>query len=87
REAVDLNRRGEFQRAGAVLKSTARKIRAYAGDDPELRAITADLMREADHFEHAMPERMRKEHYAMSAHHMRSRDADGKARRSNQVSG
>ena len=81
REAVDLNRRGEFQRAGATLKSTAKKIRAYASDDPELQSIAAELMREADHFEHAMPERTRKEHYAMSSHRMRSRDPEGKARK------
>ena len=81
RDAVDLNRRGEFQRAGAALKSTAKKIRAYAGGDPELRVIVDGLMREADHFEHAMPERTRKEHYAMSSHHMRSRDYDGRARK------
>ena len=39
------------------------------------------LRAESEQFHRAMPERMRKQHYAMSRQHLRSRDVEGKARR------
>ena len=38
----------------------------YAGDDPELHRIMSELRAESEQFHRAMPERMRKQHYAMS---------------------
>ena len=81
RDAVDLNRRGDYEAAGRALKSTARKISAYAGHDRELRTIVDGLMQEAELFGQVMMERTRKEHYALSSNLMRSRDLEGKARR------
>jgi Ca-activated chloride channel family protein len=79
--AVALNRRGDYVAASGELKATARKIRAYAGHDPELGAIIDGLLREAEMFGHVMFERDRKMRYAMSAYEMRSRDVMGQARR------
>jgi hypothetical protein len=81
RDAVALNRHGDLDGARDALRSTARKIGGYAGDDPELHRIMDDLKRESEEFHRAMPERMRKQHYAMSSHAMRSRDVEGKARK------
>ena len=79
--AVERNRRGDYKAASEDLKATAKKIRGYAGSDPELRAIVDGLNAEADLFGRVMPERSRKEAYAMSANLMRSRDVQGRARR------
>ena len=46
--AVELNRRGDYQAASEDLKATAKKIRGYAGSDPELRAIVDGLLAEAE---------------------------------------
>jgi Ca-activated chloride channel family protein len=81
RRAVELNRQGDYRAASEDLKATSRKIRAYAGSDPELRAIVHGLAGEAERFGQVMPERSRKEAYAFSANLMRSRDVQGRARR------
>ena len=80
--AVDLNRRGDFRAARSALEATAKAIRGYAGRDPELNAIVADLMREGERFEQTMSERDRKVAYAQSAYAMQSRLVTGQARRS-----
>ena len=43
REAAQLNTRGDFHGARAALERVARRVAEYAGDDPELRAIVAEL--------------------------------------------
>ena len=83
REAVRLNRARDYDAARKTLEATARRIRTYAGRDPELRSIVDELMHEVERFRHEMPERVRKEAYARSAYAMQSRAADGAARRSN----
>jgi len=80
REAVRLNRAGDFTAARGALEATARRIKGYAGRDPELREIVMELMGEVETFRHAMPERQRKEAYAASAYAMQSRAPDGAAR-------
>ena len=80
--AVQLNRAGDFAAARRALEATARKIRSYAGRDPELRAIADELMAEAERFEHDMLERDRKVAFAASSYAMQSRAVDGRARRS-----
>ena len=42
----------------------------------------SELRAESEQFHRAMSERTRKHHYAMSRQHLRSRDVEGKARRS-----
>ena len=76
---MHLNRVGDFDGARNALRSTARRIRGYAGNDPVLHRIMRGLMTESEQFHRVMPERMRKEHYAMSSHRLRSRDIEGKA--------
>lgn len=81
-EAVRLNRAGDYRAARAVLEATARRIRSYAADDPELRRIADELAQAAETFEQAMPERSRKVAYAQSAYTLQSRAMDGAAVRS-----
>ncbi len=80
-EAVRHNRSGAYDAARQVLEATARRIRSYAGHDAELRSIADELLREAESFQHAMPERQLKEAYASSAYRMSSRDMAGRAQR------
>lgn len=81
-EAVRRNKSGEYEAARHVLEATARRIRSYAGSDPELRAIADGLLQEGESFRHAMPARALKEAYAQSSYEMQSRSVEGKARRS-----
>jgi Ca-activated chloride channel family protein len=82
REAVRLNRAGDYQGARRMLEATAKRIRSYAGRDAELRTIVDALMREVEQFQQPMQERARKVAYAQSSYEMQSRLADGQARRS-----
>lgn len=78
-EAVRLNREGRFDDAGRALDGVRKRIAAYAGSDPELQALVADLRVQAPQFAAAMPERMRKQqHFAASAS-LRMRTEDGKS--------
>jgi Ca-activated chloride channel family protein len=79
--AVELNRRGDYLAASDALKATARKIRGYAGGDPELGAIISALLQEAEAFGQVMFEPQRKAVFASNAYALRSRDIQGKARR------
>lgn len=80
-EAVRLNRVGDYRAARAILEATARRIRGYAGTDPELRLIADELLAEAATFERVMSERHRKVAYAQSAYYLQSRAVDGAALR------
>lgn len=84
---MDLNRRGDFDGAPHVMRATARRIRKYAADDPELHRVMRELLDESEQFHRAMPEPMRNEHYAMSSHPLRSRVCEGKEMRSQRVDG
>ena len=42
-EAVRLNREGRYDDAGKPLDGVRKRIAAYAGSDPELREIVAEL--------------------------------------------
>jgi Ca-activated chloride channel family protein len=79
--AVELNRRGEYGAASEALTATAKKIRGYASGDPELKAIVEGLLHEAEAFGRVMAEPSRKLYFAQSAHALRSRDIQGRARR------
>jgi len=78
-EAVGLNRHGDYNGARHVVEATARRIRSYAGRDPELRAILGELEGELQVFAAPMMEMDRKHAYASSSYLMNSRMADGKA--------
>ena len=61
--------------------STAKRIRGYAGRDPELRALVAELEAEAQHFTAPMPAMALKEAHFNASNTARSRDLTGKALR------
>ena len=80
-EALALNRAGRFEEAERRLRSTADRIRRYAGEDDVLKAIIAELSeRYIVYAKELAASEAKSESYA--AHHQgRMRDADGKARR------
>jgi Ca-activated chloride channel homolog len=47
-EATECNRAGDYERARHVLSATAKRIRSYAGNDPELNRIADELLREQE---------------------------------------
>jgi hypothetical protein len=80
-EAVGRNRSGDYDGARHAVEATARRIRGYAGRDPELRAILADLESQVQELGVPMEEMSRKRMYAQASFVMSSREPDGKARR------
>jgi len=80
-EAVGLNRTGDFAAAKSALRRVHDRIRGYAGDDPELRAIMAELQLETKLFAAEMHEDSRKHAYFISSNQMRMRTVEGKARK------
>jgi len=49
-EAVERSREGDLEGARRVLRATARCIRRYAGDEPRLRTLVAQLEAEAEEY-------------------------------------
>lgn len=80
-EAVRLNRAGEYANARRVLDATGRRIRAYAGRDPELRGMVKDLESEGDTFAAPMAPMALKEAHFASANMARTRDSQGRSKR------
>jgi len=81
-EAVEYNRRGEFSRAKAVMTRTAERIIGYAGNDPVLNQLAANMVQEAGEYEEHMDAMALKERSYESHHMLRNRDPQGKSRRS-----
>jgi Ca-activated chloride channel family protein len=50
-EATEANREGDFDRARRVIEGTVRRIRQYAGRDPELTSIWRALSREQGQYD------------------------------------
>lgn len=78
-EAVQRNRTGDYPGAQRILDATARRIRVYAGHDPEMRSLIDALTREQVVFAAPMAERSLKETHYASANLLRSRDAAGRS--------
>lgn len=78
-EAVQRNRHGDYTGAQQVLEATARRIRGYAGRDPEMRALIEALDREQVMFAGQLAEPSLKQAYFASANVQRSRDASGRS--------
>jgi Ca-activated chloride channel family protein len=78
-EALFRNRAGDYIHARWALDATARRIRGYAGRDPELRAMVSEL--EAESFIYAAPmaEPDRKQRHFASSNQARTRTAMGAA--------
>lgn len=81
RDAVGLNRDGQWDAARALLRSVARRVASYAGSDEVLRGIVAELEREAEAWATERQERDRKVLYSASAYALMSRMDDGAAER------
>ncbi len=81
-EAVRLNREGRYGEASNALERVSRRVAAYAGSDPGLRGIAAELRQEMDAYAAPMPEMTRKARYFASSVVARARTADGRPQRS-----
>ena len=80
-EALVHNRAGRYAEARHVLEATERRIRQYAGNDPELNRIADALREDQSLYEANMTAlAMKQQHYASyNVSHMR--EATGKARK------
>ena len=78
-EAVAFNRSGHYREAAEALQGVARRIRGYAGDDPELNRLAGELVGEEHAYAAPMPEAARKQAFYQSANLARTRDLQGKA--------
>lgn len=79
-EAIALNRNGDWKGARNALEGVARKIKRYAGSDPELQAIVHRLREvEAPMMAAPMLEASRKQAYFASSNLARGKDAYGKS--------
>ena len=80
-EAVKLNRQGQYDDAGRALDGVRRRVAAYAGSDPALKEIVAELRMEVPVYAAAMPEMARKQRFYDASLQSRGRMPDGKSRR------
>ena len=80
-EAVRLNRQGQYDDAGRALDGVRKRVAAYAGSDPELREIVAELRLEVPVYAAAMPEMARKQRFYQASLQSRGRMPDGSSRR------
>ena len=78
-EAIKLNRQGDFEAAVAELRHVARRIKAYAGRDPELNILAETLRDEEERWAAPRSEGLRKTSFASANYQMRSRRPDGTA--------
>ena len=81
-EAVRLNKAGDYEGAQRALEATARRIRAYASGEPELRRIVDELKSEAERFAAPLPAMSLKEAHYASSNMSRMRMASGQAMKS-----
>jgi len=79
REAVELQRRGDYEGAVRALRGVAKRIGVYAGDDPDLRAQVRELEAERVAFGVPMPMTALKQAHFMSTNLLRSKDAAGRS--------
>ena len=79
--ALEANRRGDYDAARSVIEATARKILSYAGDRASLQAIAAGLQAEVQRVVERMSAMEMKAMHRDSYSPMRSRDAEGRSRR------
>jgi Ca-activated chloride channel family protein len=80
-EATGLNRSGNYAAAQAALASVAKRIRGYAGHDPELGRIVASLESDSSTLSAPMPAAALKSMHFASYTTSRTRTADGKSKR------
>lgn len=78
-EAVGMNRAGDYKAARRAVEGTAKRIRSYAGRDPELQATASALEADIQQFQAPMAAPALKTAFAGASYLMRSRMPDGKA--------
>jgi Ca-activated chloride channel family protein len=78
KEAVELNRTGNYRLATERMQAVARRVRGYAGADPVMLSIVAELEQEQTVVAAAMPAPAAKQMLFRSSYQMRFRDATGK---------
>jgi len=77
--ALELNQTGRYDEARRLLERVARKIAAYAGDDPELRQLVVALRAESEDYGAHMEAMEAKRRHFASYNVQHRRMADGKA--------
>jgi len=77
--AIQYNRLGEYDQAERRLEGVARKILAYAGNDPELLSIAGELQSEAGRFAREVREMDRKKLYFSASNVASMRGPQGQA--------
>lgn len=81
RDALEANRRGDFDVARGILEKTTRRVEGYAGNDAELLQVAASLRELMGDFGRAMaPAAVKERHFASYAART-SRNLTGKAQR------
>jgi Ca-activated chloride channel family protein len=80
-EALELNRAGEFEKAAARLRATAKRIEGYAGNDPELREILDSLRQRDESYSAPLQAMYSKSQFFDSSNVSKMRSASGKAKR------
>ena len=81
REALELNRQGDFRGARRKLEQVAARIERYAGDSHALLALASSLREQAREFSRQMPPMAMKQTHFDSLSTLQSRSTSGKARR------
>jgi len=79
KHAVDGNRRQAWDEVRTELLGVARRVKGYAGDDPVLRGIVAELEREADAWSVERVEMDRKVQHSRMSYSLMSRAPSGAA--------
>lgn len=74
-----MNRAGDYKAARRAVEGTAKRIRSYAGRDPELQATASALEADIQQFQAPMAAPALKTAFAGASYLMRSRMPDGKA--------
>jgi hypothetical protein len=81
RNAVELNRRRDYEGAANVLRETARRVRSYAAGDAVLLRIAKSLERDADRYTKPLDSMQLKRGQFDAKNVLGDRDPLGKARR------
>ena len=81
RDALELNRQGDYRGARKLLETVADRIESYAGASTELHDLVRTLRAEARQYEHQMDAMTMKQVHYSSRAAMRSRTEAGKTQR------
>jgi hypothetical protein len=79
--ATELNRRGEYDAAWQVLEATSRRICSYAGSDPVIRQLAADLLQKTQILGAMMDAMALKEQHFRAYTTWKGRDISGRSMR------